>query len=44
MEAAKRSNVALADGDQGGYEFWQQIMSAITEMQRGQPLPGEAIH
>jgi hypothetical protein len=44
MEAAKRSNAALNVDDQGGYEIWQRIMSAITELQRTKRMLGDGLH
>jgi hypothetical protein len=44
LEAAKRANQLLGEGDMAGAETWHRILSAIERLQAKAPADGEKVH
>ncbi len=44
IHAAMRADAMLEAGDLDGYAAWKRILRAVEELQRAEPMPGEAVH
>ena len=44
IEAAMRADALLDAGDLDGLAVWRQIVAAVNEIQREEPLAGERQH
>ena len=44
IEAAMRADAMLEKGDLDGLAVWRQIVAAVNEIQREEPLAGERQH
>ncbi len=44
IEAAMRADTMLDKGDLDGYAVWKRILRAVEELQRAEPIEGEAVH
>lgn len=44
LEAGKRADELMAEGDMDGCRTWKQIIKAIEEVQRQTPAPDEPVH
>jgi hypothetical protein len=44
IEAARRADEFLAQGDVGGTATWRSILAAIEKLQAEKPVDGEAVN
>ena len=44
LDAAKRPDELLADGDTGGCAVWMRILEAVAELSRTKPAEGEQVN
>ena len=44
IHSTKRASAMLEAGDLGAYAIWKRILRAVEELQRAEPVSGEAVH